>query len=73
MAEGLDDSGTAAVRQIVSGWSEHAEPVARTTDQRDYDVGPYCPRDDLQRRLDEARARLRLTPSTLGAPLRWSI
>ena len=73
MAEGLDASATTAVRETDADWSAHAESAAPAIDGRGYDVGPCCPRDELQRRLDDARARLRLDPPTLGAPLRWSI
>lgn len=73
MAEYFDDSGPTTVRQTGALCLGHTESVVSTIDRRDCDVGPSCPRDDLQRRLDDARARLRLDPPTLGAPLRWSI
>lgn len=73
MAEGLDASGTTAVRETDADWSAPAKFMAPMIDRRDYDVGPGCPRDELQRRLDEARARLRLHPPKLAAPLGWSI
>ena len=71
MADLFDSRAMATVRQTVAAASVNA--VVPTIERRDYDVGPGCPRDDLQRRLDEARARLRVNPPTLGVPLRWSI
>lgn len=42
-------------------------------DGRNYDVGPNCPVDELQQRLDAARALQRLNPPELGPVRRWSI
>lgn len=73
MADLLDSRRMATVGQAMAGGSAPANTVAPTIERRDYDVGPGCPQDDLQQRLDDARARLRCNPPQLGAPLRWSI
>lgn len=67
----LSDGSQTTVRQ--AGGAGHAQTVVPTIEQHGYDVGPGCPEDDLRRRLDEARARLRLDPPKVVAPLRWSI
>ena len=71
MDELFDDSRVTAVRH--TGGIGPGMPAAPMIERRGYDVGPGCPQDDLQRRLDEARVRLRLHPPPLAAPLRWSI
>lgn len=73
MADLFDSRLAATVCQSLAGGPAPANSMAPTIERHCYDVGPGCPQDGLQQRLDEARARLRCNPPPLGAPLRWSI
>jgi len=73
MTEALEAATMPIGAEAADGSTHEVTMAAPIIDPRAFDVGPNCPQDDLQRRLDEARARLLLSPPKPGPPLRWRI
>lgn len=73
MTSALEDGRRPIGSEALADGLGETGPTLPLIDPRAFDVGLDCPQDDLQRRHNEARARLLLNPTELGPPLRWQI